>query len=171
VSVEADPADPTGFVQFASACTPQLFRSAYLLAGDHHLAEDLVQTTLGKLYRSWQRIQRAENPVAYAHTVLARTYISYRRLRRSTEAPTSSMPEQVAVDSDPALRMALIDGLARLSVRDRTVLVLRFWEDRSVEETARMLGIRTGAVRSQTMRALGRLRELLGNDVHEFADR
>ncbi len=168
MSAEPDPGD---FVEFASASTPQLFRSAYLLTGDYHLAEDVVQTTLGKLYRGWKRIQRAENPVAYAHTVLARTYISYRRLRRSTEAPTQDVPEQAAIDSDPALRMTLLGGLARLSVRDRTVLVLRFWEDRSVEETARMLGIRAGAVRSQSMRALGRLRELLGNDVYVFADR
>ncbi|MBM7790512.1 SigE family RNA polymerase sigma factor [Tenggerimyces flavus] len=168
MSAEPDPGD---FVEFASARTPQLFRSAYLLTGDYHLAEDLVQTTLGKLYRGWKRIQRAENPVAYAHTVLARTYISYRRLRRSTEAPTQDVPEQVAVDSDPALRMTLLGGLEQLSVRDRTVLVLRFWEDRSVEDTAQMLGVRPGAVRSQTMRALGRLRELLGNDVHVFADR
>jgi RNA polymerase sigma-70 factor (sigma-E family) len=163
--------DPEDFVEFASACTPQLFRTAYLLTADYHLAEDLVQTTLGKLYRSWHRIQRAENPVAYAHTVLVRTNVSYRRLRRSTEAPIGVLPEQAAVDSDPTVRVALFDGLAQLSVRDRTVLVLRFWEDRSVEETAQMLGIRTGAVRSRTMRALDRLRGFLGNDVHVFADR
>lgn len=161
--------DPDGFVEFASARAPQLLRSAYLLAGDHHLAEDLVQTTLTNLYRGWKRVRRMDNPVAYAHTALTRTYLSHQRLRRSTETPVQTMPESGRYE-DSALRMTLIDALGQLQARDRVVLVLRYWEDRSVEESARVLGMRESTVRSQCLRALQRLRELLGDDAELFAD-
>ncbi|WP_460515174.1 sigma factor, partial [Flindersiella endophytica] len=96
--------EPPDFVEFASGRSTQLFRSAYLLAGDWHLAEDLVQTTLGKLYASWRRVQNADNPVAYAHTVLFRTFVSHRRLRSNSELPSEQLPEGAAPVGDPALR-------------------------------------------------------------------
>ncbi|WP_020580123.1 SigE family RNA polymerase sigma factor [Actinopolymorpha alba] len=161
--------DPDDFVEFASARAPQLFRTAYLLAGDWHLAEDLVQTTFGKLYASWRRVRNAENPVAYAHTVLLRTFLSHRRRRSAWEAPSDNLPEQSASGVDPALRLTLIAALGQLAPRDRAIVVLRYWEDRSVEETATLLGLRSGVVRTQSMRALTRLRALLGSDVHDLA--
>lgn len=155
------------FAEFVSARGTHFFHTAYLLAGDRHLAEDLVQTTLGKLYASWSRI---DNPVAYGRTVLVRTFVAHRR-RTGREYPTDPMPDVRASDGDPALRIALFDALAQLSQRDRAIVVLRYWEDRSVEETAATLGVRSGVVRTQSMRALARLRALLGSDANELIER
>lgn len=157
------------FVEFASARTPQLFRAACLLTGDWHLAEDLVQETLGKLYLSWRRIGRMESPGAYANTVLVHTYLSHRRLRRASERPSDRLPETAGSARDPALRLALLDGLALLSPKDRAVLVLRYWEDCSVAETADVLDLSVGAVRTQAHRALQRLRDALGGQIGDLA--
>ncbi|GAA2134773.1 SigE family RNA polymerase sigma factor [Kitasatospora kazusensis] len=160
---------PADYLEFAHARSGQLFRTACLLTGDWHLAEDLVQETLAKMYRSWHRIDRTESPVAFAHTVLVRTFISYRRLRRSGERPSGRLPESTARTDDPALRLTLIDGLAQLGAKDRAVLVLRYWDDQSVEDTAHILRISTGTVRTRSFRALQRLRQVLGHDFAELA--
>ncbi|MEV6285966.1 SigE family RNA polymerase sigma factor [Kribbella sp. NPDC051770] len=157
------------FEEFARARTPQLYRTAWLLAGDRHHAEDLVQETLAKMYRSWWRMQRVENPSAYAQTVLARTFISQRRRRSWSEQPTDALPETVHHSGDLELRVALRDALAELAPLDRAVLVLRFFEDRSVEQVALDLGKNAGAIRTRTSRALDRLRAVLGDDVHLIA--
>lgn len=157
------------FVEFASARTRQLFRTACLLTGDWHLAEDLVQETLGKLYVSWRRISRMESPAAYANTVLVNTFLSHRRLRRASERPSAWLPETAGTAEDTALRVALLDGLALLPARDRAVLVLRYWEDRSVEETADALDLSVGTVRTQAHRALQRLRAQLGDQIRDLA--
>jgi RNA polymerase sigma-70 factor (sigma-E family) len=157
------------FEEFAKARAPQLYRTAWLLAGDRHHAEDLVQETLAKIYRSWWRMQRIENPAAYAQTVLARTFISQRRRRSWGEQPTDTMPDRPVPSGDVELRMALRDALAELSPLDRAVLVLRFFEDRSVEQVALDLGKNAGAIRTRTSRALDRLRAVLGDDVHLIA--
>ncbi|GAA4959539.1 SigE family RNA polymerase sigma factor [Yinghuangia aomiensis] len=161
--------DPDEFLEFATARSAQLFRTAWLLSGDWHLAEDLVQITLGKLYRSWKRVKAADSPDAYARTVLTRSYLSWRRRRSSTETAYGSIPEAAGRELDPALRMTLLKGLAQLSPKDRTVLVLRYWEDLSVEQTARQMGCSQGAVRNRTMRALERLRGVLGTDLQHLA--
>ncbi|MGC4943989.1 SigE family RNA polymerase sigma factor [Kribbella sp. DT2] len=157
------------FEEFARARTPQLYRTAWLLAGDRHHAEDLVQETLAKMYRSWWRMQRIENPAAYAQTVLARTFISQRRKRSWGEQPTAAVPDGVHHSGDLELRLALRDALAELAPLDRAVLVLRFFEDRSVEQVALDLGKNAGAIRTRTSRALDRLRAVLGDDVHLIA--
>jgi RNA polymerase sigma-70 factor (sigma-E family) len=157
------------FVEFASARTQQLFRAACLLTGDWHLAEDLVQETLGKIYLSWRRISRMESPSAYANTVLVNTFLSHRRLRRASERPSARLPEAVGQGEDVTLRLALLDGLALLTARDRAVLVLRYWEDRSVEETADALHLSVGTVRTRTHRALQRLRAQLGDQIRDLA--
>lgn len=162
-------ADTDEFLEFAAARSGLLFRTAWLLCGDWHLAEDLVQTTLGKLFRSWRRVQRADNPDAYARTVLLRTYLSHRRRRSSGEQPYAAMPESAGRETDPALRLTLLRGLAQLPPKDRAVLVLRYWEDLSVEQTARQMGVSQGAVRNRSQRALERLRGVLGGDLHAFA--
>ena len=157
---------PADFLEFAHARSDQLFRTACLLTGDHHLAEDLVHETFAKMYRSWRRIDRTRAPVAYAHTVLVRTFVSYRRRRSAQEQPVERFPEGAAgVLDDPDLRLTLQDGLARLAPKHRAVLVLRYWEDRTAEETARMLQISQGAVRTSSLRALAKLRHTLGDDL------
>jgi RNA polymerase sigma-70 factor (sigma-E family) len=153
------------FEEFARARTPQLYRTAWLLTGDRHHAEDLVQETLAKMFRAWRGLQRIDNPPAYAQTVLARTFISQRRRRSWTEQPVSSMPERADRPGDPALRISLQNALAELAPLDRAVLVLRFFEDRSVEQVALDLGKNAGAIRTRTSRALDRLRAVLGADL------
>ncbi|MFF2143890.1 SigE family RNA polymerase sigma factor [Kitasatospora sp. NPDC058190] len=156
------------FESFAHSRGQRLFRTAVLLCGDWHLAEDLTQVTLAKLYASWSKVRRAENQDAYARSTLVRSYLSHRRLRRTGERPAlGELPEGVCPEGDPALRVTLLTALAELPPRDRAVLVLRYWEDRSVEETAAELGLSPGAVRSQALRALGRLRTVLGPDAAE----
>ncbi len=157
------------FEEFARARTPQLYRTAWLLTGDRHHAEDLVQETLAKMYRSWWRMQRIENPAAYAQTVMARTFISQRRKRSWSEQPTAALPDRVHQSGDLELRLALRDALAELAPLDRAVLVLRFFEDRSVEQVALDLGKNAGAIRTRTSRALDRLRAVLGDEVRLIA--
>jgi RNA polymerase sigma factor (sigma-70 family) len=96
--------------------------------------------------------------------------VSHKRLRSNRELPSEQLPEGTAPAGDPALRLALFEALSKLSPRDRAIVVLRYWEDRSVEETANVLGVRSGAVRTRSSRALQRLRSLLGNDIQEFAE-
>ncbi|MEV8432161.1 SigE family RNA polymerase sigma factor [Streptomyces sp. HUAS 31] len=160
------------YAQFAVARAGHLYRSACLLtAGDTHLAEDLVQETLGRLYVRWARVSRAENPAGYAQTVLTRTFLAHQRRRSSTERATDVLPEH-AVEGGPGdvpLRLTLLQALARLPAKDRAVVVLRYWEDRSVEETADALNSSSAAVRTRCTRALGRLRALLGEDLGEYA--
>jgi RNA polymerase sigma-70 factor (sigma-E family) len=158
-------AEPADFLEFANASSGRLFRTAWLLCGDWHLAEDLVQTTLGKLYRAWKRVSRADSPEAYARTVLTRTYLSHRRRLSNTEQPYAALPEDSGPEVDQALRVTLLRSLAELPPKDRAVLVLRYWEDLSVEETARQMGVSEGAVRSRSMRALGKLRHVLGSEI------
>ncbi|GGR12454.1 SigE family RNA polymerase sigma factor [Streptomyces roseolus] len=159
------------FLEFASARTGQLFRSACLLtSGDVHLAEDLTQETLGKMYALWGRVPRIGNPAAYAQTVLVRTFLSHQRRRSATERPLGELPDHTPDDGrDPLLRIALLDALAALPPKDRAVVVLRYWEDRSVEETADALHTSSAAVRTRSTRALGKLRQRLGGSIAEFA--
>lgn len=160
---------PADFFEFAHACSGRLFRTACLLTGDWHLAEDLVQETLAKVYRAWRRIDHSVPPTGYAQTVLIRTFISLRRRRSSSERPVEAVPESAGPVDDAELRLALTDALAKLSVKDRAVLVLRYWEDQSVEETAEVLRVSQGAVRVRSVRALARLRAILGEDLADLA--
>ena len=157
------PAD-TEFTEFAAARSGPMFRTAWLLTGDWHLAEDLVQESLGKIYRKWRGLSNMHDPAAFARAVLVRTFISHRRLRSSRERPAAKLPEHAVRDGDAELRLTLLDGLGQLEPKDRVVLVLRYWEDRSVDETAAELGLSAGAVRSRSFRALERLRVVLADN-------
>ncbi len=160
------------YLEFAAARSASLYRTACLLAGgDTHLAEDLVQDTLGRMYVHWHKVSTADNPAAYAHTVLVRGFLSHRRRRSSQEHPVTRIPETTASDQDITTRMALLAALGQLSARDRAVLVLRYWQDSSVEETAAALRTSAGVVRTQTSRALGRLRAVLGDGITDFVPR
>ncbi|MFJ7023144.1 SigE family RNA polymerase sigma factor [Streptomyces sp. NPDC101117] len=161
------------YARFAAARAGHLYRSACLLtAGDTHLAEDLVQEALGRIYVRWGRISRVDNPAAYAQTVLTRVFLAHQRRRSSTERATDTIPDRAAADGghgDLPLRLTLLQAPARLPVKDRAVVVLRYWEDRSVEETADVMNASSAAVRTRCTRALGRLRELLGEELGEYA--
>jgi RNA polymerase sigma-70 factor (sigma-E family) len=153
------------FEEFAHTRAPHLLRSAWLLCGDRHQAEDLVQETLAKVYVRWHRRVggRIDNPAAYAQTALVRTFLSARRRRSSGELPYADPPDggypDRAAETDLQLLVAgALDGLASA---DRAVLVLRYLEDRSVSDVAQALGVSEGAVRNRSMRALDRLRPLL----------
>jgi RNA polymerase sigma-70 factor (sigma-E family) len=153
------------FTEFVAARSPQLYRNAYLLTTSPHAAEDLVQTALARAYAAWWRVRGAADPVAYVHGILIKAFLSDRRRRSSGELPTEHVPEEVARDADPAQRLALMAALADLGERDRAVVVLRYWEDRSVAETADQLGLSVAAVRNRSLRALRSLRGLLDEDV------
>jgi RNA polymerase sigma-70 factor (sigma-E family) len=153
------------FSAFAAAVTPRLFRSALLMCGDWHLAEDLVQTTLGKLYVAWRRVERADAPEAYARGTLTKTFLSHRRVRRNNETPTVDLGDHAGTAQDSSTRLELFAALRTLEPLDRAVVVLRYWEDRSVAETARDVQLSEGAVRTRASRALARLRTELSDDT------
>ncbi|MFF1440596.1 SigE family RNA polymerase sigma factor [Streptomyces sp. NPDC058295] len=159
------------YAEFAAARTGHLYRSACLLtAGDTHLAEDLVQETLGRLYVRWGRVSRVDNPAGYAQTVLTRTFLAHQRRRSSRERAVETFPDVAdGSGTDTPLRLTLMQALGRLPAKDRAVVVLRYWEDRSIEETAGAMNASSAAVRTRCSRALGRLRELLGEDIGEYA--
>ncbi|MFI5774746.1 SigE family RNA polymerase sigma factor [Streptomyces sp. NPDC051658] len=157
------------YLEFVTARAKALYRSAYVLAaGDTHLAEDLVQETLSRVYVHWKRVARADSPAAYAQTVLVRTSLTLRRRRSTGERPIGNMPDSAVAGPDAALRLTLLDALGQLPPRDRAVLLLRYWEDRSIEETAQMLKLSSSAVRSQGTRALNRVRALLGDSLSDL---
>ncbi|MGH3380783.1 MAG: SigE family RNA polymerase sigma factor [Actinoallomurus sp.] len=153
-----------GFPEFVAAHQRSLLRTAYLLTGDGHLAEDLVQCALVKVATRWERVDASANPLAYVRKVLYHEHISWwRRRGRHRDHPSADPPEpEVRPDfADDTLRtMVLRQALSRLASRQRAVVVLRFYEDCSEAETAALLGCSIGTVKSQTHRALSRLREL-----------
>ena len=160
----------TEFEEFAHARSAHLLRAAWLLCGDRHQAEDLVQETLAKVYVRWHRLLggRIENPAAYAQTALVRTFLSSRRRRSSGELPYADPPDAAHPDrsAETDLQLQVAQALSGLAPADRAVLVLRYLEDRSVAETADALGVTQGAVRNRSMRALDRLRPLLDTSLH-----
>ncbi|WP_371665523.1 SigE family RNA polymerase sigma factor [Streptomyces sp. NBC_01241] len=162
----------SAFREFAAVRMGHLFRSACLLtSGDTYLAEDLVQETLGRMYVVWGRSSKLGNPAAYAQTVLVRVFLAHQRRRSAGERPSDEIPEvsETAAQGDASLRLMLLDALRKLPAKDRAVVVLRYWEDRSVTETADVLNVSSAAVRTRSTRALARLRVQLGGSIGEFA--
>jgi RNA polymerase sigma-70 factor (sigma-E family) len=152
-------ADQSGFEEFVAARRPALLRTAYLLTGNHADAEDLVQAALVKTVPHWRRI--ADRPEPYVRQVLARESVSRWRRRRWRETPTSDLPERHADGPDLDQREALRRALDVLAPRQRAVIVLRYYEDLTEQETATALGIAVGTVKSQARDGLARLRGLL----------
>ncbi|WP_203901244.1 SigE family RNA polymerase sigma factor [Virgisporangium aliadipatigenens] len=147
-----------GFEEFVRARTGAFARTAYLLTGDRQHAEELVQTALTAAAERWTRL---DDPERYVRRVLYTRAVSWWRVRRRwrSEVLTDAPPERRAVSrDDPDLRIVLADALKRLTAKQRAVLVLRFYEDRSESETAEILGVGLGTVKSQTRDALRRLR-------------
>jgi RNA polymerase sigma-70 factor (sigma-E family) len=145
------------FTAFVSAAGSRLRRTAFLMTGNWHEAEDLSQSALARLYVAWPRV-RMEGAEAYARTVLVRTLVDARRRFWKRERPTGDLPDMVVAPSSPEDRVDLAQALSLLPVGQRAVLVLRFWEDWSVEEVATVLAISTGTVKSRTSRGLEALR-------------
>ncbi len=145
-----------------------LRNTAYLLCGDWHLAEDLTQTVFIKLYRAWRRIERHDTMDQFARKVLLRTYLDERRRPWRREFPTepdSAGFESAGLADDAESRLAIRAAVLKLTHRHRAVLVLRFWEDLSVEQVAEILDCSTGTVKIQTSRGLARLRKLFGGEA------
>jgi RNA polymerase sigma-70 factor (sigma-E family) len=161
-------AEQNEFRDFISVRLVALRRSAYLLCGDPHGAEDVVAATLAKLVRHWRRVSRLEHPDAYLRRMLVTTYLDERRRPWRAEQPTDVVPERPAApDIDVVDRVTLLAALDRLPPRQRAVLVLRFFDDLSVEQTADALGCATGTVKAHTHHGLAALRDLLG--PHQLA--
>src|SRR4051794_19227612 len=160
------------FVDFVTAQRTALVRMARLLtAGDDAAAEDLVQTTLTRLYVHWPRVRRAGNPVGYARTSLTHAFVDERRRAYSRrETPTDQLSEQLgetaAHEDDRDLAHTVLAALGTLAPRQRAVVVLRHFLDLDVAETARVLGCTTGTVKSQNAKALDRLRSVLEPEIH-----
>lgn len=154
----------TEFAEFASAASPRLRRMAFLMCGNWHTAEDLTQTALAKVFASWPRVRRQEAVHAYTTRTLVNTYLADRRLRRNGEVLTDRLPDRPAGGPAPEDRIVVLDALATLPPRGRAVVILRYWADLNVEQAAAVLGCSPGTVKSQTARALSRLRDTLGSD-------
>jgi len=144
------------FEDFAAARSAPLLRTAYLLTQDAHLAEDLLQTSLAKAWRSWSSI--TDSPEAYVRRILVNAYSSWWRRKWNGETPTDELPETEHREHDAADSVSLRTALARLPKRQRAVIVLRFYEDLTEAETARLLDCSIGTVKSQTSKALAKLR-------------
>jgi RNA polymerase sigma-70 factor (sigma-E family) len=156
------------FVEFAGVAAPRLCRTAFLLCGDWHTAQDLSQTTLAKVFVSWRRINRRDGAHAYAHRTLVNSYLAMARRRSFAEMPVGEIPESASSADTADLRIVLLQALAELTPGARAVVILRYWEDRSVDQVAEMLGWSAGNVRTQSSRALDKLREGLGDALPEF---
>lgn len=152
-----------GFAAFVHARSAALGRTAYLLTADRHLAEDLLQEALARVAGRWEQVAAAGDPEPYVRRVLYTCAVDGWRRRRLTEVLGVDPPEvHDPADAGEAAtrRLVLRDALARLTPRQRAVLVLRFYEDATEVQTAELLGCSVSTVKSQTRHALGRLRAL-----------
>lgn len=152
-----------GFREFVAGYGGRLSRFAYLLTGDHHAAEDLMQSALAKAVARWRKVARYERPEAYVRRLMVNEHISgWRRRQRLVEHPVERVPELAASDrSEETVRKVLLErALAQLTARQRAVVVLRFYHDLSEAEVAAELGCSVGTVKSQNHHALARLREV-----------
>jgi RNA polymerase sigma-70 factor (sigma-E family) len=156
-------ADEAAFRAFAWSRRASLRRTAYLLCGDWHQADDLVQTALVKLYVAWRRVRTGDQPDGYVRRILTRCYLDERRRPWRRESPVEIVLDRPSEHRPPDDLIDLRAALDRLPPRQRATVVLRFWADASVAETADALGCSEGTVKSQTARALTALRNQLSD--------
>jgi len=154
-------ADEMGYRDYVAHRMDGLRRTAYLLCGDWHMADDLVSTALVKLLRHWRRISVMEQPDAYVRRMLLRAWLDEKRRPWRREHATAVLPDRATAVADSAERLTILAHLAELPPRRRAVLILRYFCDLSVAETAEALGCSEGTVKSQTARALDALRARL----------
>jgi RNA polymerase sigma-70 factor (sigma-E family) len=160
--------DDGSFVEFVERRGSALLRTAQLMCGTRQDAEDVLQSALEKAYRHWERVDSSVDPEPYVRRILVNLVISRaRRWKILREIHMARLPEVPVPASGPDvdLRGALISELQALGPRQRAVLVLRYWEDLSENETAELLGCSVGTVKSQASRALTRLRSRLDGDL------
>jgi RNA polymerase sigma-70 factor (sigma-E family) len=159
-TVKSWEADYAAYVQVRA---PALRNLAYLICGDWHRAEDHAQTALTKLYQAWRRIDHEESIDAYARTTLVRTVLAEGRRPWRREYPAAELvevPVPALADAVPE-RLALTAALAALPRRQRAAVALRYWSDLSVAETARLLGVTEGTVKTSCARGLAAMRAAL----------
>lgn len=179
VSPRHDSESDDAFRRFAADSAVRLGRLAYLLCGDRHFAEDLVQICLVRMYRAWPRIWPLDAPVSYARKVMLRCWLNEQRKPwRRSELHDGTVPDQPDDSADPIhaigshqLKEQLRAALATVPARQRAAIVLRYWSELSVAETAASLGCSEGTVKSQTARGLAALRKAMaGLGMNEFAE-
>lgn len=155
------------FQDFVTARAGQLFKVAYFICGDWHDAQDLLQTSLAKLFVAWNRLEEVEAVEAYARKILLRTYLSQRRLKRSAEIPAvlqDFTTDLAAPAADHDLHLALVAALRQLPPRNRAVVVLHFLEGHDLATVATYLDTTESAARSLSGRSLRQLRSLLATE-------
>jgi RNA polymerase sigma-70 factor (sigma-E family) len=160
------------YATFVRARSHALLRSAYLLTGDQHLAEDLVQEALARTHRAWTRLHETGNAEAYARRIMYHLQVSVWRRRRVAEVLPGDLPEPrdhpSRDDAESAVRRMTVErALWSLSPRQRAVVVLRYFEDHTEAEAAELLGVSVGTIKTQTARALEHLRKLVP-ELREF---
>ncbi|NAS20317.1 SigE family RNA polymerase sigma factor [Herbidospora sp. NEAU-GS84] len=159
------------FAAFAAERADALLRYGYVLSGDPHDAADLTQEALARLHRAWPRVRRKDDPEAYVRVVMARLHISVWR-RRRRESLAVDPPDGAWEDARPSDReQGLWRALADLPRKQRAVLVLRYYEDLTDAEIARVLGIARGTVRSHASHGLARLRTVIGDTATDRSPR
>jgi RNA polymerase sigma-70 factor (sigma-E family) len=156
------------FVAFVRRRGPHHLRTAVLLTGNWHTAEDLIQTCLAKLHRVWHRLDTGVDPDSYLRRMLVNTHRSWWRARWRQEAPVEVVPDR-AVEDDGQQQHALVDtvrrALAALPARQRAVLVLRYFEDLPEAQVADLLGCSVGTVKTHASRGIRQPRQLLGDEL------
>jgi RNA polymerase sigma-70 factor (sigma-E family) len=166
--------DEASFVEFAQTARDRLRRTAYLMCGDWDQASDFVQEGLIRVYVRWPKLVKNGGELAYARKAVVSAFLDHARRRSSTEIAAEPDPDRATgedVATQVATREALMRGLAALAPRQRACVVLRYFEDLSVTETAALLGCTEGTVKSQTSRALFSLRSMFeGSPFGELAE-
>jgi RNA polymerase sigma-70 factor (sigma-E family) len=165
-----DAADDAAFTEFAAASRTRLRSTAYLLCGDWERASDYTQEGLIRVYVAWPRLLRQGGEFAYARKAVVSAFLDARRKRSSTERPSAEHPDSSTgedVAAAVADRAALMAALARLPTRQRACVVLRYFEELDVRETAAALACSEGTVKSQTARALSSLRTMFEDAARE----
>ncbi|MCT2585958.1 SigE family RNA polymerase sigma factor [Actinophytocola gossypii] len=156
----------TEFGEYLESRAVVMRRTAYLLCGgDWHRAEDLVQTTLTKIYVAWSRIRRDGSVDAYSRKIMVRAAIDEsRRAWRRRESPVETLPETPSAPHQVEESVDVRRALSQLPAGQRAVVVLRYWEDLSVAETAAALGKSEGTIKSQAAKGLASMRRMLSSD-------
>jgi len=156
--------DMAMFSEFVANRSHALLRTAYLMVGDHQLAQDLLQEALIKTFMAWPRLRDHERVEAYARRTIVTTSISWRRRRSFHERPSDLLPDASTTDQVDSLatHQVVIGHLRGLPPRQRAAIVLRYYEDLSVAQTAELMGCSPGAVKSHVSIGLAKLRERLG---------
>jgi RNA polymerase sigma-70 factor (sigma-E family) len=149
------------FLGWVSTSRAGLRKTAYLLCGDWFLADDLVQDALTRLFGVWGRVATSGDPGPYARKILVNLFLEHRRRPGRREVPVAQLPDAIGAEQHNTVdgdRDRLMAALARVPKGQRAVLVLRYWDDLSIEQTAHALGTSASNVRSQTSRGLDALR-------------